>query len=92
MSGLLLPSAVPASTRQIVIRSLMAVPKVNRFLDTPGLLVAVAFMPRHLAPSFAATICIQRLNSRIDNWQPNSAYPACVCSGSSPQTPILRKT
>lgn len=41
MSGLVIPSYAPARTRQLVTRSLMAVPKLARFLDTPGLLTAV---------------------------------------------------
>lgn len=40
---MLIPDYAPARTRIIVVRSLMRVPELTRFLDTPGLLVAACY-------------------------------------------------
>ncbi len=46
MSGLVLPSFAPEETRHCVTQCLMAVPRLTRLLDTPGLLAAVCLAAR----------------------------------------------
>ena len=46
MSALVIPELAPQKTRRIVTEDLMAVPRLTRLLDTPGLLVAVCLEAR----------------------------------------------